>query len=486
MDGLFIRRDGQQIALEAGTATDGLRLMAKAGGVEVMRQKVSTSATMWITPAEDKDTVEIFYVLSGAVELNIETGSLRLVCGDSFYVDGLKEEVRMQATEPTELLYITNRPLFDSLFGFQDDLMNLVRRIDEKDNYTYRHSRDVMEYSVGIVRRAHLEGSVLMDNIVIGSLFHDVGKCFVPDEVLKSRSALDAAGTRYIYRHPVDGGRLLAPHYDARVVEIVRSHHERLDGSGYPMGITGEEISMEARIVAAADCFDAMTTDRGYNKPKDFVEAAQELAQETGKFDGRVTAALLEMARDGTAQRLSQKVREGACENEGPDHTKAKGSQIMKKLEKYRYWMMLSDYDLDTIDVLVEGKRWVYVAYLCQQAVERQLKGMYVYYLNSEAPKTHNINFLFSKLLALEEFPDIGTHEDVEERREQCEDFLIEAMFYYMSDYPFSYKNIMNRFVDEDIALDLYASTKDMIAWLRAFQPGPEVEIGDEDDSEDE
>ncbi len=158
----------------------------------------------------------------------------------------------------------------------------------------------------------------------------------------------------------------------------------------------------------------------------------------------------------------------------------------MKKLEKYRYWLMLSDYDLDTIDVLVEGKRWVYVAYLCQQAVERQLKGMYVYYLNSEAPKTHNINFLFSKLLALEEFPDVGTHDEVEERREQCEDFLIDAMFYYMSDYPFSYKNIMNRFVDEDIALDLYARTKDMIAWLRAFQPGPEVEIGDDDDTDDE
>ena len=312
MDGLFIRRDERQIALEAGTAGDGLRLMAKAGGVEVMRQSVSTSATMWITPAKDKDTVEIFYVLSGVVELNIETGPVRLVRGDSFYVDGLREEVRMQASEPTELLYITNRPLFDSLFGFQDDLMNLVRRIDEKDNYTYRHSRDVMEYSVGIVKRAHLEGRVLMDNIVIGSLFHDVGKCFVPDEVLKSHSALDAAGTRYIYKHPVDGGRLLAPHYDSHVVDIVRSHHERLDGSGYPMGKTGDEISLEARIVAAADCFDAMTTDRGYNKPKDFVEAARELAQDTERFDARVTGALLAMALDGTAQRLARKVRDSA------------------------------------------------------------------------------------------------------------------------------------------------------------------------------
>lgn len=147
----------------------------------------------------------------------------------------------------------------------------------------------------------------------------------------------------------------------------------------------------------------------------------------------------------------------------------------MKKMEKYRYWQMLSDYDLETVDVLAQGERWVYVAYLCQQAVERQLKGMYVFYYNNEAPKTHNVNFLFSKLLATEEFPFLGTRRDVEERRDECEDFLIDAMFYYMSDYPFSYKNIMNRFVGRENALDLFRRTKSIIAWLRKFQPTPDA-----------
>ena len=145
----------------------------------------------------------------------------------------------------------------------------------------------------------------------------------------------------------------------------------------------------------------------------------------------------------------------------------------MKKLEKYRYWLMLSDYDLETVNVLAAGERWVYVAYLCQQAVERQLKGMYVFYYNSEAPKTHNINFLFSKLLALEEFPFLGERREVDAHRDECEDFLIDAMFYYMSDYPFSYKNIMNRFVGEQNALDLFRRTKSAIDWLRRFQPNP-------------
>lgn len=147
----------------------------------------------------------------------------------------------------------------------------------------------------------------------------------------------------------------------------------------------------------------------------------------------------------------------------------------MNKLDKYGYWLMLSDYDLGTIDALIAGERWVYVAYLCQQAAERQLKGMYVYYMDVEAPKTHNVNFLFNKMVTSPEFTGQVDMERFNERRAECEDFLVDAMFYYMSDYPVSYKNIKTRFVDKPLALELYGRTKDYIAWLRSFQP--EVEI---------
>ena len=70
----------------------------------------------------------------------------------------------------------------------------------------------------------------------------------------------------------------------------------------------------------------------------------------------------------------------------------------MNKLDKCGYWLMLSDYDMGTIDALIQGERWVYVAFLCQQATERQLKAMYVYFMEAEPPKTHNVNFLFSKI----------------------------------------------------------------------------------------
>ena len=143
----------------------------------------------------------------------------------------------------------------------------------------------------------------------------------------------------------------------------------------------------------------------------------------------------------------------------------------MNRAEKCGYWLMLSDYDLGTIDALIKGERWVYVAYLCQQAVERQLKGMYVYYLETEPPKTHNVNFLFSKITGSEAFRAANDISRFDERKNDCEDFLMDVMFYYMSDYPFSYKNITARFVDSRLANELYQKTLLFVAWLRSFLP---------------
>ena len=147
----------------------------------------------------------------------------------------------------------------------------------------------------------------------------------------------------------------------------------------------------------------------------------------------------------------------------------------MNRLEKCGYWLMLSDYDLGTIDVLIQGERWVYVAFLCQQAVERQLKAMFVYYMDAEPPKTHNVNFLFSKVTGSAAFQGEAGFARFLERKNACEDFLMDVMFYYMSDYPFSYKNIAGRFVNATLALELHEKAKDMVAWLRSFLPAMEI-----------
>lgn len=154
----------------------------------------------------------------------------------------------------------------------------------------------------------------------------------------------------------------------------------------------------------------------------------------------------------------------------------------MKTSEKYKYWAMLADYDMDTARVLIDGERWVYVAYMCHQALERQLKGMYVFYMDKEAPKSHNLPFLFNRLQSFPGFPMQGALDDG--MIAKYEDFFTEIMFYYMSDYPFSYKRIVSRFIDGETGKRLYEQVKACIDELRAFQPLPlEVDIESEQQS---
>ncbi len=148
----------------------------------------------------------------------------------------------------------------------------------------------------------------------------------------------------------------------------------------------------------------------------------------------------------------------------------ARGISGMNKSDKYGYWIMLADYDLETIEPLVQSERWVYVVSLCQTAVERQLKGMYVYHNDCEAPKTRNINFLFSKLAANISFIDPAMKKRFEDGKKLCEDYLIDLSFYYISDYPFSYKNITARFVRKDEAMRILERTRQQIGWMRSFQ----------------
>ena len=143
----------------------------------------------------------------------------------------------------------------------------------------------------------------------------------------------------------------------------------------------------------------------------------------------------------------------------------------METGEKYGYWAMMSDYDMETARVLIAGKRWIYVAYMCHQALERQLKGMYVYYMDKEAPKSHNLPFLFDKLRHCPGFPENGPMDDSTAAR--FEDFFTEIMFYYMSDYPFSYKRIASRFIDESTGMKLYEQVMGYIGELRSLQPLP-------------
>lgn len=142
----------------------------------------------------------------------------------------------------------------------------------------------------------------------------------------------------------------------------------------------------------------------------------------------------------------------------------------MTSEEKYKYWEMLSDYDIETAAVLVKEKRWLYVSFLCEQSIERILKGMYVFYCGKEAPKSHNVNYLLTKISHNPLFLSKVDMEAFDEKLKTYENFFYDLVFYYISDYPFSYQKIMDRFIDEATAIEIYNKTLEVRCWLQDLQ----------------
>lgn len=299
MRGFYFNK-GDSFSSELGLSKDGLRLLAKQGNLEIMQQHIVKGAVVWLVPVENQDDLDFFYVHSGRIDIITDELNESFAPGDSFYVRDLKDETFLKVREDSELVYVSTAPVFDDQAAFQKDLLNMVAQINRKDDYTYVHSRNVMHYSVKLFTALkELCPAQRLEDMVVSALFHDIGKCRVPDEILKKKEALTGPEYEQMKMHTVFGAELLAKYYPEGVTGLVLRHHERLDGSGYPFHLSGDEIPFAARILAVADSFDAMTTDRGYNKPMDALQAARELAGEADKYDRRVTEKLLEMVRSG-------------------------------------------------------------------------------------------------------------------------------------------------------------------------------------------
>lgn len=178
--------------------------------------------------------------------------------------------------------------------GVFSTLEAMVIAIDNKDHYTRRHSEEVTEYAHWIAEELGLSDEQ-KHALRLAGLVHDVGKIGIPDEILLKPGALDAAEYATMKQHAVLGAVMLAalPGME-QIALIVRYHHERWDGRGYPDGIAGEQIPLLARILAVADAFSAMTADRPYRKGMDWQSALAELQRQKGiQFDPVVVDAFM-------------------------------------------------------------------------------------------------------------------------------------------------------------------------------------------------
>ncbi len=188
----------------------------------------------------------------------------------------------------------------ESQATFVQTLTTLADTIDLRDPYTAGHSKRVALYSKRLAEHLGLSAHDV-DQIENGALMHDIGKVGVPDAVLFKPSALDAEERLLIRGHPVIGASILRgiPSM-AEIVPCILHHHERVDGTGYPDGLHGDAIPAGARIIAVADAFDAMTTDRPYRRGLSIEAAVKELlAQEGTQFDRHFVVAFAELVMRG-------------------------------------------------------------------------------------------------------------------------------------------------------------------------------------------
>lgn len=208
-----------------------------------------------------------------------------LIVAKQRYENHLEELVEQRTAELDRAL--------DSLENaYRSTLRALTAALETRDSETHGHSERVVSYSLRLGREYGLNREE-MKSLEFGSLLHDIGKIGVPDAILRKPAKLTDEEWVRMKEHPTHGQQILRGIEFLRgAARVVAQHHEQWDGSGYPLGLTGTEIDICARIFSVADAYDAITSDRVYRRGKSYEAAAQELDDWAGRqFDPKVVEA---------------------------------------------------------------------------------------------------------------------------------------------------------------------------------------------------
>ena len=276
--GLTIRRQGE--SLETVSSKAGVfRLLTSHSRSEITEIYLHEGTRLTVTPAGS--VVETFYVLSGQL-ISEQFENYNVIDQGSYIVtEGLSADCIFTAFVDTLLLHITERPQFHTFSENLGQLRELAVEVEVKDGYTADHCERLQNLSYATGQELGLNSSSLYI-LDVGAYLHDVGKIRVPLSILNKPAKLTPEEWEVIKKHPLYGRELLDQTFMKEASTIVEQHHERSDGSGYPYGLSGNEILIESSIIAVADTFDAMTTDRPYHKAATQAEALAEIKKYAG------------------------------------------------------------------------------------------------------------------------------------------------------------------------------------------------------------
>ena len=230
------------------------------------------------------------------VSLDKVIGVLGLVGGKE--VSELRDERLLTAIGLTLGLTLDNIRLYDH--EYQSMLHILCSALDLRDRVTEDHSRRVAELSLAVAKQLGIDSECLID-LERGAILHDIGKITLPDAILSKPGPLTLSEWEEMHKHPVVGYQMVREvPFLSGAADVIYTHHERFDGTGYPCGLRGEQIPLGARIFAVVDAYDAITSDRPYRKASRQEYALEEIRRNMGtQFDPKVVEAFLKAAEKG-------------------------------------------------------------------------------------------------------------------------------------------------------------------------------------------
>ena len=195
--------------------------------------------------------------------------------------------------------------------AYRTTLKALTAALEARDSETHGHSERVVNFSLRLGHGLGLDAEQTR-SLEFGSLLHDIGKIGVPDAILRKPAKLTEEEWVRMREHPLHGQKILhGIEFLEGAARVVGQHHERWDGSGYPLGLRGDEIDLNARIFAVADAFDAITSDRVYRAGRSYDEALAELDEHSGRqFDPRVVEAFRQVPREEWDEIRRQSLRD--------------------------------------------------------------------------------------------------------------------------------------------------------------------------------
>jgi putative nucleotidyltransferase with HDIG domain len=177
---------------------------------------------------------------------------------------------------------------------FIQSIWSLVRTLEAKDTYTKKHSENVTMYAVGIAEALNMS-SRQIETIQRAAMLHDIGKIGIPDAILSKPARLTPRESQVVEQHPVIAVRILSKmSFLKSELRIIKHHHEKWNGQGYPDGLASNSIPLGSRILAVADTLDALTSERPYHNPRTVCQALEILNNSSGyEFDAKVIEALM-------------------------------------------------------------------------------------------------------------------------------------------------------------------------------------------------